>query len=127
MTITEILAAVNAAGRSLSSNGTTITLSPGRPLPKAVLEGLREHKPALLELLGQADAPPAESDTAIPHGSPFVAAVMRAFPGAQAPRWLSDAEHDAIGFRARENLLESEKPIHSRPATPTAASMGDAQ
>ena len=127
MTITEILAAVNASGRSLSSNGSTITLGPGKPLPKAVLEGLREHKPALLELLGQADAPPAESDTAIPHGVPFVAAVMRAFPGARAPRWLSDAEHDAIGFRARTNLPESRNAIHSGPATPTAASMGDAR
>jgi hypothetical protein len=124
MTITQLLAAVNASGRSLSSNGSTITLSPGKPLPKAVLEGLREHKPALLELLGQADAPPAENDT--PHGEPFVSAVVRAFPGARA-RWLNDAEHDSLGFRKQNRLIEKRKPLHSTPATPTAASMGGAQ
>jgi len=124
MTITEILAAVNASGRSLSCNGTTLTLGPGRPLPKAVLEGLREHKPALLELLGQADAPPAENDTL--DREPFASAVMRAFPGARA-RWLSDADYNAIGFRDRECLPQSRNAIHSGPATPTAASMGDAR
>jgi hypothetical protein len=126
MTLTQLLAAVNAAGRSLSSNGSTLTLSPGKPLPKAVLEGLREHKPALLELLGQADAPPAESDTAIPHGVPFVAAVMRAFPGARAPRWLSDADYNAIGFRSEINLQGGKDSVQKGP-TPTAASMGGAK
>ena len=124
MTLTEILAAVNASGRSLSSSGSTITLGPGRPLQKAVLEGLREHKPALLEMLGQADAPPAENNT--PDAEPFVAAVMKAFPGARA-RWLSDAEHDAIRSRDRKCLPQIQNAIHSGPATPTAASMGGAR
>lgn len=122
MTITELLAAVNASGRCLSSNGTTLTLSPGKPLPKAVLEGLREHKPVLLELLGQAEPTPAESDT--PDGMPLVSAALRAFPGARA-RWLSQAEYDEIRFRDRNRLPQSNPKLHSTLA-PTAASMGGA-
>ncbi len=124
MTLTELLAAVNAAGRSLSSNGTTLTLGPGKPLPKAVLEGLREHKPELLELIGQAEPTPSATDT--PEGVPLVAAAMQAFPGARA-RLLSDAEFDAIGFHDPKSLRTATKPIHSATATPTAASMGGAR
>jgi hypothetical protein len=124
MTITEILAAVNAAGRSLSSNGTTLTLGPGKPLPKAVLDGLREHKPGLLELLSQAEPAPTENDTF--EELPLVAAAVQLFPGARV-RWLSQAEYESIGFREpKEELLDSGNALHSRP-TPTAASMGGAQ
>ena len=99
MTLTELLAAVQASGRSLSSNGTTITLGPGKQLPKAVLEGLRSHKPELLELLSQGEAQPAANDT--PEGE-LVQAALKAFPGARM-RWLSDVEHDAIGFRSEKS------------------------
>jgi hypothetical protein len=123
MTITELLAAVNAAGRSLSSNGIAITLGPGKRLPEAVLEGLRKHKPELLELLRQAEPAPVENDTL--EGLPLVAAAAKLFPGARV-RWLSQAEYESIGFRQPEKLLESRNALHSRP-TPTAASMGGAK
>jgi len=95
MTLPELLAAVHASGRSISSDGTTITLGPGETLPKKVLDGLKASKAELLELI---DHKPIGNDT----GHELIDAAMQAFPGARM-RWLSDAEHDAIGFRSKKD------------------------
>ena len=121
MTLTETIAAVHAAGRSISSNGTTLAIGPGKPLPQAVLEALRAHKPELLELLRQAKAAPAINDT--PEGMPFVRAALQAFSGARV-KWLSEADYNAIGFRSESSLPPEENPLDSASTTPTAASMG---
>ena len=106
MTIPELLAAVQASGRSISSDGTTITLGPGETLPKAVLDGLKAAKAELLEII---DHSPVGNDTG--HG--LIDAAMQAFPGARM-RWLSDVEHDAIGFRSRKSAGECLTPRAQR-------------
>ena len=92
MTLLELLSAVQASGRSISSDGSTITLGPGETLPKAGLDGLKACKPELLALI---DHSPIGNDT----GRELVDHASKAFPGARM-RWLSDVEHDAIGFRS---------------------------
>ena len=92
MNLPKLLAAVHASGRSISSDGSTITLGPGETLPKAVLDGLKARKAELLELI---DHQPFKNDT----GYKLVDHASKAFPGARM-RWLSDLERDAIGFRS---------------------------
>ena len=106
MKLPQLLAALQAAGRSIWSDGTTLTIGPGETLPKAVLDGLKAIKPELLELI---DHKPFRNDTE----HELIGAALQAFPGARV-RWLSDVEHDAIGFRSKKSPGECLTPRAQR-------------